>query len=140
MRRLLILLLAGALSSACTTTPLDPWADLEADARPAVRPQELPRWPQPIEATESTVTFDLDGTRALDAYRAAGATNTRIAEANADQVDALNEAAGHLIAAGRGQRQIAELRAEMLEDERRHHLFTSIGYWVVIVALGVAAQ
>jgi len=42
------------------------------------------------------------------------------------------------VEAGQAQRHIADMREEMLRDAYRNHFYSSIGYWVVIVALGAA--
>jgi hypothetical protein len=93
----------------------------------------------PAVFDEVEATYTLQQVRELDAYRLACAANTGIAEQHAAQIAALQTAAGHLVAAGKGQRVIADLRSEMLEDERRRHFWETAGLYVVIVALGFAA-
>ncbi len=144
MNRWLILLAAGAslaLSSGCATTPIpDPWATLEASAEPAQQPLRLPEWPQEASSTDHSVTFDLEGARAISAYIATAEGNTAIALEHAAQIDALNQAAAALIEAGMAQRKVADLRLEILQEERRHNVIEKIGlYAMMIAALGIAA-
>jgi hypothetical protein len=93
----------------------------------------MPAWPEPIEFNQDTVTFDLEGARALEAYRVTGAGNTEIAAAHADQVDELRTAATYLLEAGQAQRKVADLRREILEEERRAHTYEKIGLWAMLV-------
>ncbi len=107
---------------------------------PAQQPLELVDWPAPIEITESTVTFDIAGAATLELYRLAGEGNTVIAGANADQVDDLRDAARHLIAAGMAQRQVADLRLQILEEERRRHAWEKLTMYggMLLVIIGAA--
>lgn len=144
MRAWLILLAAGAsllLSSGCATTPApDPWADVEVDQTAAQLPVRLPEWPQETSFTEDEVTFDLSGARALAAYRVVGEGNTELAEEHAAQIDDLKEAAAALVEAGRAQRRVADLRLEILQEERRHHLIEKITMYAgALLLLGAAA-
>lgn len=86
--------------------------------------------------TDDTVTFDLDGAQELDAFKTAAEANTVIAAENAAALDHTNDAVGALVEAGQAQRAIADMRAEMLADERRHNFFEKIGLWVLVIGLG----
>jgi len=57
---------------------------------------------------------------------------------HAAQIGQLKVARKALVEAGQAQRNIADMRQEMLEDERRHHFWQSIGYWVAIIGMGLA--
>jgi len=143
MRAWLILLTAGAslALSACASTPApDPWGDVEVPGEPATQPTALPDWPQPVGFTEDSVTFDLEGARRLETWRVIGSGNTEIAAAHADQVDDLRDAARSLVEAGQAQRTVAEMRREILEEERRAHAIEKIGYWsaMLLLLVGVA--
>ena len=84
--------------------------------------------------------FDLSGARALEAYRVAGAGNTEVALEHAAQIDELHTAAGALVEAGQAQRRVADLRLEILEEERRHHTIEKISlYLLALLGLGAAA-
>jgi len=87
------------------------------------------------------VTFDLSGARALEAYRVAGAGNTELAEEHAAQIDDLKDAAATLVETGQAQRRVADLRQEILLEERRHHAIEKISLWagVLLVVIGSAA-
>jgi len=144
MRAWLTLLAVGAslsLSSGCATAPAsDPWAKVEVDLTPAERPVRLPEWPQETSFTEDEVTFDLSGARALEAYRVTGEGNTELAEEHAAQIDDLKDAAATLIETGQAQRRVADLRLEILQEERRHHFIEKITLYAgAILILGVSA-
>ena len=81
------------------------------------------------------IVYDVDGVNALEAYRTCSEANQTIASENALQVDQLKIARKGLTEAGQAQRNIADMRQQMLEDERRHHLIQSVGYWVVMLGL-----
>ncbi len=132
--------LAGVVlvSASCATTQSNPWETVEVDQAPAERPLPLPVFPVPVSFTAESVTFDLAGAQELEAFRVAALANTEVANEHASQVDSYREAVGHLVDAGKAQRRIADMRQEMLEDERRHHVWTSIGYWVAIIGLAAA--
>lgn len=72
--------------------------------------------------------------------RDCAAANHDIAAEHAAQIESMRRAAQNLLEGAQHQRRIAEMRLEMLEDERRHHFWQSLGYWVVIGALGAAAS
>lgn len=83
--------------------------------------------------------YDAAGMLEWEGFVIAADANTEVADALADALVEQKRATGHLVDAGRAQRQVAELRQEMLEDERRRHLWDSVTHWVLIVVLGVAA-
>jgi len=86
------------------------------------------------------VTFDISGARALEAYRIAGEGNTELAEEHAGQIDDLKDAAAILVETGQAQRRVADLRLEILQEERRHHFIEKITLYAgAILILGVSA-
>lgn len=86
------------------------------------------------------MTFDLSGARALEAYRVVGEGNTELAEEHAAQIDDLKTAAAALVETGQAQRRVADLRLEILQEERRHHFIEKISlYALALLGLGVAA-
>jgi len=127
------------LSGCATQVPENPWNDIQVPTEATTRPLELPEWPIPANIVEEGAVFDLDGVRALDAYKTTGEANTAIAEAHAGQIDELRTAAKYLVDAGKAQRRVAELRLEILEEERRHWFWERISYWVGLVVIGAAA-
>jgi uncharacterized protein (DUF608 family) len=98
----------------------------------------LPAIPEPTSVGANTATFDLEGLHGWDAYIVVAETNKQIADENAQTILAQKRAINGLVEAGKAQRQVAEIRLQMLEDERRRSLWNSITYWVVIGALGAA--
>ncbi len=132
MSRLKLLLIAGALISGCAAAPSpNPWDSVEVKHEPAQRAVEAPRFPLPVEITEEWATFDVAGIRALDLNRQAARANAKNVNAHADQIDALRDAAEHLVEAGRAQRQVADMRAEILLEERRQMMFERFGLWAI---------
>jgi hypothetical protein len=136
MRLLLIFLLAGL--SACATVEEDPWQDLTVDMKPATGPVDCGSFPLPSEQIGDSIVYDNAGLNDLDDYRLCSEDNAAIVTEHAAQIGQLKIARRDLTEAGQSQRNIAEMRAEMLRDERQHALYTSIAYWVVIIALGAA--
>jgi len=128
------------LVGCATNTSPNPWDDLQVSADPAQRAVTLPEWPAPVSFTSDTVTFDLDGAKSLERFQIVAEGNTDIAEANADEIDALNRAAAALIEAGQRQRALTELQREILEDERRRHFIEKVGYWFGFAVIIAAAS
>lgn len=130
--------MAGALLGCAATPTPDPWEGIEIDRTPAVTPERLNDFPLPTEFTEDSVTFDLAGAQELEAYRVAAEANTVIATEHAGQIDDLKEAAEHLVAAGQAQRKVADLRKEILEEERKHWFWEKTAYWAGFLIIGLA--
>ena len=99
----------------------------------------LPTWPVPEVFDESGATFTLEQLRVLDAYRETAQANTAIAEQHQKQIEALQDALEALVEAGMAQRVVADMRQQMLEEERRHNTYEKVGLYAIILALGVAA-
>ena len=138
--RWLTLLAAGLLAACATSNDPNPWDDLEVETEPAPRPVALPDWPSPIHYDADTVTFDLEGAKRLERFRVVSVGNYDMAEASADEVDALNDAAGHLIEAGKAQRALTDLQRQIVEEERRRHFFEKITYWAGFAIIIAAAS
>lgn len=132
MRRYLTFLIAGLSLSGCATVEENPWADLVVETEPAVTALDCGSFPMPISSGEGIV-YDLAGVNALEAYRVCSEANQDIANEHAAQVDQLKIVRQALTEAGQAQRNVAQMRQEMLEEERRHHFWQSLGYWVLIV-------
>ncbi len=128
------LLLVGLLTG-CATAPDNPWQNIETDSEAATRPVPLPGWPEPVAFDAETVTFDISGARRLDAFREVAIGNQAIAEANADQVDELNESANALVEAGNAQHELTMIQREILNEERRRHAIEKVTLYLGIVAL-----
>jgi hypothetical protein len=67
-----------------------------------------------------------------------GKANHDIAAANAEAAKAQSQAYNQLIEAGRMQREVAVIRQEMLDQERRDHQVDNL-FHRVIIALGIVA-
>ena len=147
MRAWKLLLIAGASLAGCASNPPhDPWAGISLPDGPIAKPVDCGPFPYPTELLDTdadgaidTYRYDRAGANELEAWRTCSGANFTIAAEHADQLDYLRVGAAELVQMGQHQRRIADLRLEMLEDERRHNFWASIGYWVVIGALGAAA-
>lgn len=139
MRRSLICLLAGALSGCAAIPAEDPWQDLTVETEPAVRPNDCGKLPGPSEATETMVVYDVAAANRLERYRLCAEDNQGIAAENAAAIDELKIVRKSLTGAGAAEHRIAEMRREILEEERRHMLWERLEYWAIILALGAAA-
>lgn len=145
-RRLIALLMAAAATAGCAVTPeprTNPWLALDPPpAAPAAEPVELPAWPR-VEFVDvdgrELAAFDLEGFRALERIRVAAEGNTAIAGAHADQVGALHRQNAALIDAGAAEHELAEIRGQLLAEERRARLWDRLQHWAVLALLGVAA-
>ena len=130
--------IAGASIAGCATAPNDPWADIEIPPPGAARPVDCGGFPIPDEIGTDSIIYDRDGVEALEIYRVCADGNWEIANAHADQVDAQRIQADALVDAGRHQKRIADMRQEILEEERRHMLWERLGYWAALLALAAA--
>ena len=139
MTRLWAILLIGGALTGCATVEPNPWESIDTTYTPAQQPVEPPYWPIPDTFDEFGATYTIEQLRLLDIYREAADANYRIAQQHAAQIDALNEAVGSLVDAGKGQRVVADMRRQMLEEERRHNAFEKVGLWILVLALGGAA-
>jgi hypothetical protein len=133
------LLIAGALVSGCSVNQPDPWQSLTTDRQPAEQPLPLGSFPFPDKVHDDRIVYRESGIKALEIYREAAEANTAIAKEHANQVDQYAVAVDHLVDAGKGQKRVADLRQEILEEERRHWFWERTSYWVAILVLGVAA-
>lgn len=76
--------------------------------------------------------MDAIGKGRIAAMRECAMANYDIASEHVIQIKEMRIATGHLVEAGQAQRRIAEMKQQMLDDERRHHFWQSLGYWVLI--------
>jgi len=132
MRLLLMCLILG-VSSCATAPPESPWDGLDTETTTAARSLDCGPFPLPSGATDDAISYDMAGVNALDAYRVCSETNEANVDEHAAQIGQLKIVRKGLTEAGQAQRRIAEMKQEMLEDERRHHFWQSLGYWVLIV-------
>ena len=101
-------------------------------------PVPLPDMPVPVRFNDTEAVFDLNGMRSLERLRIASETNFLVAKSNALALDAQSRAYNSLIDAGKLQRQVAEIRAELLAIERRDH-FIDVWFHRGIIVLGAMA-
>ncbi len=140
MSRLLTLLIIGvSLSSGCATSPpVSPWAGLSTETVAAAGAVDCGLFPAPSRATGAEIGYDEAGVNDLEAYRVCAEANQANVDEHAAQIAQLKIARKGLTEAGQAQRNIANMKQEMLDDERRHHFWQSLGYFVVIGAMGFA--
>ena len=137
MRMLKIFLLAGVLSG-CATVTHNPWQNLDTDPSAAVSAIDCGAFPYPSEVYKTHVVYDKAELNTLDDYKKCSEANEAIANEHALQIGQLKLARKGLTEAGAAQRSISDMKQEMLDDERKHNFFTSIGYWIVIIGMGAA--
>ena len=92
-----------------------------------------------MDTAANTVTYNLAGTQALDAFRSCAGSVAEVATERTAEVNAHRQAEAGLVEMGKAQRRIADLRAQELAEERRSRVWRELGYWVVIGLLGAAA-
>jgi len=124
--------------SGCASQPPNPWESIEVPRGTITQPIELGKFPLPAQSDSEGIAYDIQGVNDLEAYRLTAEANTAIAAAHAEQIEALRKGIEGLVEAGKAQRRIADMRQEILEEERRHWMFEKVGYWFVIIGLGVA--
>ncbi len=130
--------LAGILAGCASSPTPDPWQDIEVQPPGAIKPLSLPEFPSPASMTEDTVMFDLTGANAISAYIVVAEANTDIAYEHAEQIDDLRVASKALVDAGKAQRKVADLRLEILEEERRHWFWEKLSYIGGFLLIAVA--
>jgi len=137
MRIFALFSIIGILSG-CASQPPNPWESIEVPTDTPAQPIELGKFPLPSQSDSRGILYDIEGTNALEVYRLKAEGNTAIAAAHAQQIESLNKAVGSLVEAGQAQRRIADMRQEILEEERRHWMFEKVGYWFAIIGIGMA--
>jgi len=136
MRTLVLCLIAGL--SSCASQPPNPWESIDVPRGTITQPIELGKFPLPSQTRVENILYDTQGVNDLEAYRLTAEANTAIATAHAEQIEALRKGIEGLVEAGKAQRRIADMRQEILEEERRHWMFEKVGYWFAIIGLGLA--
>ena len=139
MKYLTFLIVFVSLLSGCASTPPNnPWIGLNAGLSPATTPLDCGKFPIPSEVVDTGVIYNKAALNDLDAYRVCSEANEAIASEHALQIHQLKFARKGLTEAGQAQRRIADMKQEMLDDERKHNFFEKIGLYVVILGMGVA--
>lgn len=136
MKNLLMICLIACVSTSCAIAP-NPWNEIKVPDSEIAYPIVLPDFPDPISSTKTTATYSRDSIEDMVLYVTAADANTKAATANAEQIEDLREGAESLVEAGKSQRQIADMKQTMLDNERKHNFFTNIGLYVVIIGLAL---
>lgn len=137
-----ILSLIGLTLVGCASRPaveLPDWTIAEREPSEIAMPLELPQlcaipWPED----------SLPCWSALDQYDIASGTNVEIAVANIDALRQTEQAYDRLVEAGKLQNELAQIRQDLLDEERRQRELDKWWYRSIIVlgliGIGVAAQ
>lgn len=144
MRKLALSLIAGVALSGCVSAPESPWNDITVDQSPAAKKVDCGSFPYPTVVLDTdgdgeldTIQYDEAGQNDLEAYRVCAEANGLIVDEHALQIGQLKRSRTALVDAGRAQRNIADMRQEMLEDERKHHFWQSLGLYAIIIGLAL---
>ncbi len=73
----------------------------------------------------------------MDVYEDVAEGNTTIAQLNADIARDGEEAYDHILSAAKAQQEIAQIRQEMLEAERKDHFIDNLWHRALIIALAI---
>ena len=139
MKNWLILSIVGVSLSGCAINePTDSWQGLTTEIDPATSPLDCGNFPLPDEMTGNTLVYGVGAANDLETYRVCAEANKAIAAEHVTQIAQLKIARAGLVDAGQAQQRIAQMRLEMLEDERRHNFWQNVGQWVLIVGLAFA--
>ncbi len=134
---LLIALIVGGCART-PTTPLPDWTSAEREESEIAYPIELPELCSlPSDGQWAAACWEIF----VDEYEIIAEGNTTIAGSNARALRKTEQAYDQLIEAGKLQQQLAGIRKEMLEDERRQREYDKWYYRAIIiglVAVGVA--
>lgn len=136
MKTLLTLLAIGILAGCASSPPELPDWDIPRATEVAQEPLTLPERPQAVATATGAAEFTVQGMQQLQRYVVASEANYLIAQANAEALEAQSKAFNALIDAGELQRRVAEIRAELLDIERRDHFIDNLWHRGLI-ALGI---
>ena len=130
-RNWLLSLIAGVLLGCATAPAANPWDSVEI-------PSEVIETPLPCYELPEPVVLDDIGQGRIDAMRECAMANYDIASEHIVQIESMRDATRDLVDAGQHQRRIAEMKQEMLNDERKSNFFEKIGLYAVILGMGLA--
>jgi hypothetical protein len=134
MKPWLILLIV--LISGCATDRyvVPDWNTVERDTtQAAVDPDALPEL---CDIDGATGAWSLECWQAFVRYVEIAETNTEVAALMAEALRKSDAAYDYLIAAGKLEQQLAQIRQDLLEDERRAHRMDN-WFYRGIIALGL---
>jgi len=130
-------LLTGILT-ACQANPVQlPSWDIETAEITVQKPIPLPVLPQ-AGLFGQLATFDKAAMEQLQRYTVTSKGNYQIALANAEALESQARAYNSLIEAGKMQRQIAEIRQQLYDEEKQRHFVDNLWHRGIIV-LGLIA-
>ncbi len=115
-------------------TPLPDWSGAAREVKEVADPIELPE----LCEIPRDGQWSLDCWRALNEYDIVASGNTDIAIANTEALRKTEAGYDHLILAGQMQQEIAEIRQELLDEERKGRMMDKWFYRGVIT-LGLLA-
>ena len=137
-----IVLWGALMIGACATNqPINvpEWEDAQRPEAAITYPIELPQ----LCEISASGQWSVACWRRLEAYDIVASGNTDIARDNAEALRSTEEAYDALIRAGKYQRELARIRQEMLNEERRQRTWDRWFYRTVLAGLaiiGVATQ
>lgn len=113
---------------------LPDWALAVRTETPVTDPIDLPV----LCAIPVSGSWDVECWKLLNAYDVVATANTSIAQENANALRKADASYDYLIEAGKLQSQLAQIRQQLLEQERRAHMMDNWFYRGIIV-LGIGA-
>ena len=140
MRNYPIVMALLCLSGCSSFEPRDnPWADVEQIPETAPTPAHiLPEFPEFGTSADGLITITPAEGRDLLLLIEASEGNVEILENHAAQIVELRVSHNALARAGQHEYELAELRAQIIDEERRARIWDQITSWVIIAILGVA--
>jgi len=130
-RSWLLFCLVGGLLGCATAPAENPWDSVEI-------PSEAIETPLPCYELPAPIALDEIGQGRIDAMRECAMANYDIANEHIVQIESMRIATQDLVEAGKHQRRIAEMKQEMLDDERTSNFFEKIGLYALILGMGLA--
>jgi hypothetical protein len=125
-------LLLALTASACAVDPIQ-LPDFEAAERQKVEITD------PIDySVLCEIPFEgVECYQRLDVFEDEAEANQELAQINAEIARDSDAAYDHILSAAKQQQEIAQIRQEMLEAERRDHMWDNVWHKVLIVLLGL---
>ena len=118
--------------SACAVAPIQ-----LPDFEEATRQQEEVTYPVPLPLL-CEWPWSAECLERLNKYEDVAEANTEIAQLNAEIAADSDEAYDRILSAAKQQQEIAQIRQEMLEAERRAHFWDNVERGLMILVLTIA--
>jgi len=132
MKRWLILQIALILSLGGCAVERIQFSDFEEAARSDEEVTNPTEYPVLCEIPD----WDVQCWQSFVVFEEIAVNNKELAQLNADIARLSDEAYDFILSGAKRQQRISEIREEMLEMERREHLFDNIKY-LTIIGLGI---